>query len=176
MDHVFAPWRHAWIISAAANGTGNTVDCLFCRVWSEIDRDEGNLVVARSERCLVMLNRYPYTGGHLLVVPRPHVASVADLEPETLAALMQLSASAVAVLERSVSPHGFNLGINQGRAAGAGIPEHVHLHVVPRWSGDTNFMTTVAETRIVSEDLEVARRRIASAFAELEDESRRSAR
>ncbi len=167
MKHVFAPWRHAWITSTAANGTGSPVDCLFCRVWSDTAHDAQNLVVARGDCCLVMLNRYPYTGGHLLVVPRRHVASVSGLDPESLAAMMQFSASAVAVLERTVSPQGFNLGINQGRAAGAGIPDHVHLHVVPRWSGDTNFMTTVGETRVVSQDLEAARQQIAEGFSRL---------
>ena len=141
--------------------------CLFCRVWDEPERDKENLVVTRSERCLVMLNRYPYTGGHLLVAPREHAASVSALDADTLAELMQVSARAVAVLERAFGAHGFNLGINQGRPAGAGIPDHVHLHVVPRWSGDTNFMTTVGETRVVSEDLATARQAICDGFAAL---------
>lgn len=153
MEHVFAPWRRAWVTSAAATEAGGPMPCLFCRVWDEAAHDEQNLVVERGPRCLVMLNRYPYTGGHLLVAPREHAASVSGLDPGTLAELMQLSARAVAVLERVYGPHGFNLGINQGRPAGAGIPDHVHLHVVPRWFGDTNFMTTVAGTRVVSEDL-----------------------
>jgi len=141
--------------------------CLFCRVWDESERDEENLVVTRGERCLVMLNRYPYTGGHLLVAPREHAASVSALDPDTLAELMQASARAVAVLERVFGAHGFNLGINQGRPAGAGIPDHIHLHVVPRWSGDTNFMTTVGETRVVSQDLATARRAIRDGFDSL---------
>ena len=139
--------------------------CLFCRVWDEAALDEENLVVERGDRCLVMLNRYPYTGGHLLVAPCEHAASVSGLDPATLAELMQLSARAVAVLERVYGPHGFNLGINQGRPAGAGIPDHVHLHVVPRWFGDTNFMTTVGGTRVVSEDLPSAWRAIRDGFA-----------
>jgi ATP adenylyltransferase len=141
--------------------------CLFCRVWDEVALDEENLVVERGDRCLAMLNRYPYTGGHLLIAPREHAASVSALAPGTLAELMQLSARAVAVLERVYGPHGFNLGINQGRPAGAGIPDHVHLHVVPRWFGDTNFMTTVGGTRVVSEDLPSAWRAIRGGFAAL---------
>jgi ATP adenylyltransferase len=141
--------------------------CLFCRVWDEAALDRENLVVARGERCLAMLNRYPYTGGHLLVVPRAHAASVSTLDSTTLTDLMQLSARTVAVLERLYGPHGFNLGINQGRPAGAGIPDHVHLHVVPRWFGDTNFMTTVGETRVVSEDLGTAWQAIRDGFAAL---------
>ena len=165
VDHVFAPWRRAWVTSAAATEAGGPMPCLFCRVWDEAARDEENLVVERGDRCLVMLNRYPYTGGHLMVAPREHAASVAGLGPETLADLMQLSARAVAVLERVYGPHGFNLGINQGRPAGAGIPDHVHLHVVPRWFGDTNFMTTIGGARVVSEDLAAAWRAIRDGFA-----------
>ena len=167
MDHVFAPWRRAWVTSAAASEAGAPVRCLFCRVWDEPECDDENLVVTRGERCLVMLNRYPYTGGHLLVSPREHAASVSALDADTLAELMHVSARAVAVLERTFGAHGFNLGINQGRPAGAGIPDHVHLHVVPRWSGDTNFMTTVSDTRVVSEDLATARQAIRDGFAAL---------
>jgi ATP adenylyltransferase len=167
VDHVFAPWRRAWVTSAAATEAGGPMPCLFCRVWDETALHAENLVVQRGERCLVMLNRYPYTGGHLLVAPRAHAASVSSLDADTLSELMQLSARAVAVLERVYGPHGFNLGINQGRPAGAGIPDHVHLHVVPRWFGDTNFMTTVGGTRVVSESLDEAWRAIRDGFAAL---------
>lgn len=114
---------------------------------------------------MVMLNRYPYNGGHLMVVPQDHVAALPLVSLEQREELMELTTSAVAIAQRMWNPDGFNIGINQGRASGAGIPDHVHLHVVPRWHGDTNFMTTIGDSRVVSIDLSRARSSMAEAFA-----------
>lgn len=160
MDHLFAPWRRAWVTSAEAGGSGDG-GCLFCRVWSAPDLDADNFVVLRGATAFVMLNRYPYNAGHLLVAPVAHRGGIEDLAPAERAELLELAARAMGALGELFTPHGYNLGINQGRAAGAGIQDNVHLHVVPRWGGDTNFLSAVGETRVVSEDLVRARAALA---------------
>ncbi|MBP7148028.1 MAG: HIT domain-containing protein [Acidobacteria bacterium] len=163
MNQLYAPWRHAWV-----TGDGSAPEpagCLFCGVWSRPEQDAEQLVVHRGELCLVMLNRYPYNAAHLMIAPREHRGSLELLAAPARAEMMELSARSLGVLRALYQPHGFNLGVNEGRSAGAGIPEHVHLHVVPRWNGDTNFMTTVGATRVISTDLALAREQIANAFA-----------
>ena len=167
MERLFAPWRHAWVTSAAAQSDGAASGggrCLFCLV-RDASADEQNLVVHRAKGALLMLNRYPYNGGHLLVVPEEHRGALQDLSPDARAAVMELSAQALFALDRLHHPDGFNLGVNQGRSGGAGVPDHVHMHIVPRWNGDTNFMTTVADTRVVSQDLPRLREELAAYFA-----------
>lgn len=168
MKHLFAPWRESWVMSAASDqgcGTSAGPSCLFCNCWGESDRDPDNLIVHRGSGCMVMLNRYPYNGGHLMVVPRDHVDALPLVSSKQRQELMQLTTSAVAIAQQMWNPDGFNVGINQGRASGAGIPDHVHLHVVPRWYGDTNFMTTIGDSRVVSIDLSRAQSSMAEAFA-----------
>ncbi len=168
MKQLFAPWRHAWVTSSAARGEdvpGGGYACLFCRVWEAVDDDEQHFVVHRGTLALVMLNRYPYNGGHLLIAPREHRGALEALAPASRAECMELAAQALTALGGLYHPDGYNVGINQGRAAGAGIPDHVHLHVVPRWNGDTNFTTTVGETRVISQDLARTRADVAAAFA-----------
>ena len=166
MRQLFAPWRHAWVTSAEARGDdANGGECLFCRVWRDASADEPNLVVARGERSVVLLNRYPYNGGHLLVAPSQHCGALEALAPAARAEMIELAAAGLEILRALYHPDGFNMGINQGRAAGAGIPDHVHFHVVPRWNGDTNFMTTVGEGRVVSQDLSQVRAEVAAGFA-----------
>ncbi len=170
MDHLFAPWRRAWVTSPEARGSrpGGVDDapgCLFCRVHADPAADAENLVVLRGALAFVMLNRYPYNGGHLLVAPVAHRGALEDLPAAARAEMMELAARALPALGKLYSPDGYNLGVNQGRAAGAGIPDHVHLHVVPRWNGDTNFMTAVGGTRVISEDLGAARAALAAALA-----------
>lgn len=162
MDWLYAPWRDAWVTGAvSAEEEG---DCLFCRVWQAKDGDQADFVVWRGTGGLVMLNRYPYNGGHLLVAPARHAPSIDALEPADRAEMMELAALCVGVLGKVLRPHGFNLGINQGRSSGAGIPGHVHLHVVPRWRGDTNFMTTTGQTRVLSTDMEATWKQLAAGF------------
>lgn len=129
-------------------------DCLFCDCLKLSDGHE-NLILHRGQSVFVILNRYPYTNGHMMVVPIAHKASIEDLSETEQAQLMQLSARAVSVLRRAYSAEAFNLGANIGQPAGAGVTGHVHLHVLPRWSGDTNFMATTAATRVIPEALEV---------------------
>lgn len=126
--------------------------CVFCKEMSRPDGPE-NLIVYRGRRAFVILNRYPYTTGHLMIVPYDHQASLEQLDAETRAEIIELTTQSMIVLRRVYQPHGFNIGLNIGVAAGAGVLDHVHLHVVPRWGGDTNFMATLASTRVLPETL-----------------------
>jgi ATP adenylyltransferase len=146
MQHMWAPWRMAYLTGHGPTG------CVFCQKVDE-HADDANLIVTRRERCFVTMNLYPYNNGHLMVVPYRHVASLEDLAPEELLDLMATVNLALAGLRNSMSPAGFNIGVNLGKAAGAGIDTHVHVHVVPRWAGDTNFMPVVADVRVVPESL-----------------------
>ena len=137
--------------------------CIFCNALKQTDGPE-NLIVMRGLQAFVMLNRFPYTSGHLMIVPYEHQPSLELLEPASRANIMELAAQAVRVLEAVYAPQGFNLGMNIGNAAGAGISEHVHLHVVPRWVGDTNFMSSVSQVRVLPELLEETYRRVKAAW------------
>lgn len=164
LRRMWAPWRAQYVCAAGGQGGTGRRNCLFCRLWRERD-DVGNLILWRGERCFLMLNRFPYNNGHLMVVPVRHVATaerLTDAEGEEMLALLR---QALAALRRSFAPDGFNLGVNIGRTAGAGVVGHVHLHVVPRYNGDTNFMPVVAETKVVSEHLAETYRRLAGFFA-----------
>ncbi len=145
--------------------TNKEEGCLFCKRPGQPDGVE-NLIVARGAKAFVILNLYPYTSGHLMVVPFNHQPSLELLDPETRAEMMELTTMAILVLRSEYHPEGFNLGINIGEVAGAGIAEHVHLHVVPRWKGDTNFMSTLAETRVLPEALEDTYRRVRQRWEE----------
>lgn len=147
MKQLWSPWRMKYIQS------NKVKDCIFCRALSQLD-DEQNLVIARGKSVFAMLNLYPYTSGHLMIVPNAHVANLDELEPATRAEMMDLTAAATLVLRQVYHPEGFNLGINMGEVAGAGIAEHIHMHVVPRWGGDTNFMSSLASTRVLPESLQ----------------------
>jgi ATP adenylyltransferase len=138
-------------------------DCVFC---SEVEHEDGpqNLIVQRGWLAYVILNRYPYTSGHLMVVPYEHQPSLELLDAETRAEIMELAAVALRVLRKVYTPQGFNVGINIGEPAGAGITEHVHLHIVPRWTGDTNFMSSLGQTRVLPELLEDTYQRVHSAW------------
>lgn len=158
MKRLWAPWRLKFIQSKI---TG----CVFCTVQKETD-GPGNLVIFRSERCFVILNRYPYTTGHLMVVAREHSASFEDLDASSRSDMMELVTRAVVVLRSVYHPDAFNVGANIGAAAGAGITGHIHIHVVPRWTGDANFMLTLAETKVMPEALEDTYTRLRTAWAE----------
>jgi len=148
--------------------TANREDegCVFCAALNARD-DPQSLVVHRGITAFVLLNLYPYNNGHLMVVPNRHIANLASATVEELNEIMQLTRLAELALTETYEPHGLNMGINLGRPAGAGILDHLHLHVVPRWSGDTNFMTAVGETRVLPEDLQQAVSRLRPAFARL---------
>lgn len=158
MEHLWSPWRMKYVTNNEHPGK-----CVFCTAPLEPD-NSNNLIVHRGKLAFVILNRYPYTSGHLMVVPFVHQASIEDLHSETRTEMMELVTEAVDVLRTVYHPEGFNIGINLGAAAGAGIAEHVHMHIVPRWNGDTNFMSTVADTRVIPEDLETAFEKITAAW------------
>jgi ATP adenylyltransferase len=139
--------------------------CIFCMAQEREDSAE-NLIAFRGERAYVILNRYPYTSGHLMVVPFAHQAHLEDLDPPTRGEMMELTARCMVVLRTIYHPEAFNLGANIGESAGAGVKSHVHLHIVPRWGGDTNFMTVVGETRVLPEALERTYERVRNAFLE----------
>ena len=163
MKNLWAPWRMTYLRGENDAPEG----CLFCHALDEVQKAESNLVLHRGARVFVMLNRYPYTNGHMLLAPVLHVPSLEDLPVEVMSELAALSQTALRVLRTAYAPEGFNVGVNISAAGGAGVPEHVHMHVLPRWSGDTNFMTTVAETRILPEELMVTYRRLRDLMAEL---------
>lgn len=148
MRRIWSPWRMTYIKSANDKNNG----CVFCLALEQQDSEE-NLIVYRGEHAFVILNRYPYTSGHLMVLPFAHVPRLDAVDAGTRGEMMELVNKGSQVLEEVYGPEGFNLGANLGAAAGAGIEEHVHLHVVPRWVGDTNFMSTVGETRVLPEEL-----------------------
>lgn len=137
--------------------------CVFCTAQAMEDGAE-NLIAYRGERAYVILNRYPYTSGHLMVNPYTHVASLEELDSETRAEMMELTAQCTTALKNIYKPQGFNMGVNMGEAAGAGVPGHVHIHIVPRWKGDTNFMSAVGATRVLPEALEVTYERVKNEF------------
>ncbi len=147
LDRLWAPWRMAYLDHARKPG-----GCLFCEV-ARSPADRAHLVLVRRPHALLMLNRYPYTGGHLMVVAQRHRAHFADLTQAGRTDLLDLLGLAERALEAEYQPDGMNIGVNSGRVAGAGFPGHLHVHVVPRWDGDTNFMATVGETRVLPESL-----------------------
>jgi ATP adenylyltransferase len=147
---IWAPWRLAYVTDASKD---IEEECIFC-AKPEAEDDEANLIVHRGEGCFVMLNLFPYTNGHLMVAPYEHVARLQDLAPETLAEMMTLAQRAMSRLESVYEPHGYNVGFNQGRIAGAGVEHHIHMHVVPRWAGDNNFMPVIADTKVMPQTIE----------------------
>ncbi len=146
MEHIWSPWRYRYIATADRE-TG----CVFCRILQ--GDDEKNFVVHRARHNFVVLNLYPYTSGHLMIVPYEHAASLASVSPEVTAEMMELAKRAQVSLETEYHPDGFNIGMNLGRSAGAGVADHLHLHVVPRWTGDANFVSIIGETRVLPEEM-----------------------
>ena len=160
MEHLWSPWRLAYITGAAtAEG------CVFCAAIASAEADA--LIVHRGRACFVILNLFPYNNGHLMVIPNRHLASLGAATAAERAELIELTALAEAALTEVYRPHGLNMGINLGKPAGAGILDHVHLHVVPRWNGDTNFMTVVGATRVLPEELADTAAKLRPVFARL---------
>ena len=139
--------------------------CLFCRVLADPSADAANLVLWREPGALVMLNKFPYNSGHLLIAPVRHTGDFAELHPEEVADLTSALQRAVKLLQQVLTPDGFNLGMNLGKAAGAGIADHLHFHAVPRWNGDTNFMPVLGETKVINEHLEATAAKLRAALA-----------
>jgi ATP adenylyltransferase len=147
-QRIWAPWRLPYVKDASKDH-----DCIFCSKPAE-EADAETFIVHRGERCFVILNTFPYTNGHLMVAPFEHLARLGDLDPDTVGELMALSSRAMAILDEAYGPEGYNVGFNQGRIAGAGFDSHIHIHVVPRWAGDTNYMPVIADTRVMPQSLE----------------------
>jgi ATP adenylyltransferase len=167
MEHLWSPWRMAYVTGTSNEPAG----CIFCDVsapaGSSTDGSRDELVVAQGRDCYVILNLYPYNNGHLMVVPRRHIGSLASATADELAELMQFTRDAEIALTEAYRPQGINVGINLGRPAGAGIVDHVHVHLVPRWTGDTNFMSVVGNTRVLPEDMKETAARLRPLFERL---------
>jgi ATP adenylyltransferase len=167
LDRLFSPWRLDYI-----TGPKDKTSCVFCRHAEETRTNSANpdsLVLLMGEHVYVVLNRYPYNNGHLMVVPYRHTSTLTELDREELDELIVWTQRSEQALREAYPPEGINVGINLGKAAGAGIEEHLHVHVVPRWAGDTNFMTVVAETRVLPEDLSMTARRLRPVFEKLSE-------
>lgn len=159
MNHIWSPWRMKYI-----ENTEKEEGCVFCNAHAKED-SAANLIAFRDERTFVILNLYPYTSGHLMVVPFGHVATLEELDPATRAEMMELTSRCTTVLRTIYRPQAFNVGANIGEAAGAGVPGHVHIHIVPRWGADTNFMSVLGETRVLPESLEDTYKRVREGFS-----------
>jgi ATP adenylyltransferase len=188
MDHLWTPWRYSYVTTAdtakrqgvpeeLAAWPGDT-GCVFCNMLEAVTYAEANrmpreqaekaaLIVDRGETTFVCLNRFPYTSGHVMVLPYAHEGSLAALPAETAHELMDKAQNLEKILGRVYNPGGINMGLNLGKAAGAGVAGHLHLHVLPRWAGDTNFMTVIGETRVLPEDLETTWQRVREGFAKM---------
>lgn len=164
MDHLWSPWRYKYLTAPAPPDD----DCVFCGIHAQAAKthDEANLVVHRATHNFVVLNKFPYTSGHLMVVPYAHAAELSAVTEATATEMMALARLAERLVVATYRPEGLNIGMNIGASAGAGVAGHIHLHVLPRWHGDANFMTTIAETRMLPESLEVTWRRLSAAFSE----------
>jgi len=158
MDRLWSPWRYRYIRDASPKDA-----CIFCEKPRE-NRDAENFILFRGARNFVLLNLFPYTTGHLMIAPYEHAATLEAAHPDTLAELMRLTRTAEKHLRKVYQPDGLNLGMNIGASAGAGIAGHIHMHVLPRWTGDANFMTTVGETRVLPEDLPATYEKLLAAF------------
>ncbi len=186
MDHLWSPWRFTYVTTAdtalrpgvpeSLAAWPGDLGCVFCNLIASIDfaitkgmsadqAESAGGLIFRGKHCFICLNAYPYTSGHVMVMPYAHLDRLAALPPETAQELIHLAQRTERALERAYSPHGFNFGMNIGKAGGAGVAGHLHMHAMPRWAGDTNFMTTVGETRVLPEDLETTWKRMREALA-----------
>jgi len=162
LDHIWTPWRMKYI-----QENHDKENCIFCSAATGED-DFENLVFFRGEHVFMILNRYPYTSGHVMCVPYVHESTLQGLSREIRVEMMDFTSKAVTVLQKVYTPEGFNVGLNLGKVAGAGVADHVHMHIVPRWMGDTNFMSTVGETRVLPESLDETYRRVKDAWEAVE--------
>jgi ATP adenylyltransferase len=162
--NLWAPWRMEYI---AGLGAGQAEECFLCQAGRSPQDDERNHVLWRTTRTLVLLNLFPYSSGHVLIAPLAHLAEPEDLPDDVLLELMQRTRDAKRVLQAALDAQGFNIGLNLGRCAGAGLPGHIHLHMVPRWTGDINFMAVLGDVKVIPQSLEVVRRLFLAKAAEL---------
>jgi ATP adenylyltransferase len=158
METIWAPWRMQYILGAKPAG------CVFCEKSQQRSQDQANFVLYRGQFAFVLMNIYPYNNGHLMIAPYPHVPSLTHLTPEQRNDVFALTQRCEAALAQAMRPEGFNIGLNLGKVAGAGIAEHLHVHVVPRWNGDTNYMSTLADVRVIPQRLEETYAALAAYF------------
>ena len=164
MDFVWSPWRYHYI-RANADGEHARDGCVFC-LAPEAPDPATTLVAARGAHCYIILNLFPYTSGHLMVVPYAHVSALAAVDDETASEMMTFAKRSQRALDAIYRPDGYNVGMNLGKAAGAGIEQHLHMHVVPRWAGDANFISVIGETRVIPEEMQTTYEKLARYFAE----------
>ena len=167
LERLWAGWRTTYVTTAGEAEDASAGGCVFCRILASDEPDEVTKVVWRGERAVAILNAYPYTSGHLMVMPTRHLGELEQLEPAEQREVWDAVTDAVRVVKAAYAPGGVNFGANLGHAAGAGVPGHVHVHVLPRWNGDTNFMTTVAEARVMPESLDTSWEKISGAWRAL---------
>jgi ATP adenylyltransferase len=161
MERLWSPWRYEYI---ASGNDSKSSGCVLCSIQADPEHDEANFVLHRASRSFVVLNIYPYISGHLLIVPNQHVGDLDAAPKETTDELMDLTKRCQTALRAAYEPAGFNLGMNLGKSAGAGIVDHIHIHIMPRWIGDTNFMSTIGETRVIPEDLATTYKKLRTTF------------
>ena len=164
MDRLWSPWRSSYIAASGGNAVPDNDFCVFCDLQSNSLSDEQNLIVFRGKENFIVLNLYPYTSGHSMVVPYRHVPDLDRAPLEITTDMMELTRRCQGALRIAYNPDGFNIGMNQGSAGGAGVASHMHMHLVPRWIGDANFVTTIGETRVLPESLQDTYRKIKKAF------------
>jgi ATP adenylyltransferase len=152
-DNLWAPWRIKYIQDLSGQPSTEDNECFICHNFQNPQDDDKNLVLWRTERCLIILNRFPYNNGHILIAPVRHIPDLDKTNDEELLELTKFIRESQNVLSLAIKPHGFNVGMNFGRCSGAGLPGHMHIHVVPRWDGDTNFMSVCSDTKVISQSL-----------------------
>jgi ATP adenylyltransferase len=172
MEILWSSWRSQYIQGFKDESECGEKPCIFCFAKENPEHDADLLVVARRKLCFVMLNRFPYNGGHVMIAPYRHIGDLEELSIEEMTDIMLVVKETTKVLCKVSKPNGFNIGANIGRVAGAGIPGHIHFHVVPRWNGDTNFMSVVSDTKVVSQSLVETQMVLSSVFSELSEESK----
>ena len=163
MERLWSPWRYEYLASSGSADSGPGA-CVFCEIQKDPDQDEASFVLHRAAHNFIVLNIYPYISGHLLIVPYEHVGELDAASKETTDELMDLTKRSQTALRDVYGPGGFNIGMNLGRSGGAGIVDHIHIHVMPRWAGDTNFMSTIGGTRVIPEDLTTTYRKLRDKF------------
>jgi ATP adenylyltransferase len=164
VDILWTPWRYSYIKSGSGEQEGNEDSCIFCALQEHSEDDESKFILHRASHNYIVLNIFPYISGHLLIVPYSHIGDLDRVPKEASDEMMDLTKRCQTVLNETYHPQGFNLGMNLGRAAGAGVAGHVHFHIMPRWTGDGNFMSTVGETRVLPEDLSTTYGRLVGKF------------
>ncbi|MDT5121865.1 MAG: adenylyltransferase [Acidobacteriota bacterium] len=164
MDRLWSPWRYDYIKSGSSDEQTEPPPCVFCAMLESAGDDESKFILHRAAHNFIVLNIYPYISGHLMIVPYAHLSEIASAPKEATDEMMDLTKRSQIILREVYHPHGFNLGMNLGRAAGAGVAGHFHMHIMPRWTGDANFMSTIGETRVIPEDLTTTYRKLKNKF------------